>query len=400
MTADGALVLGGDYRALGIVRSLGRRGIPVWVVVGKDRLAGYSRYASRRIELPDASDEQLAEWLVALSDRHGLDGWTLFPSAEETAWMVSRYHAMLSKAFRLTTSPCEIYSGAVDKARAYRLASDLGVGAPRTWTPLSLDELLALDVPYPVILKPTLRLESNPFTDQKAWRVEHAGELSDQYKRALTYARASEIMVQEIIPGVGENQLAFGSVCDEGHVVGWVTARRTRQYPADFGRASTFVETIHDPEVADAATQLIAALGVSGLVEVEFKRDARDGALKLLDINARAWGWHSIGAAAGVDFPYLAWRVAHGELLDTTQGVAGVRWIRMSTDIPAAFNDILHHRTTVGSYLRSVRRPLEGPIAARDDRVPALLDMPLLARRLLKRRMTTRRAAPTSQTTK
>ena len=28
----GALILGSDYKALGIVRSLGRHGIPVWVL--------------------------------------------------------------------------------------------------------------------------------------------------------------------------------------------------------------------------------------------------------------------------------------------------------------------------------------------------------------------------------
>ena len=36
-------------------------------------------------------------------------------------------------------------------------------------------------------------------------------------------------------------------------------------------------------------------------LEIEFKRDIRDGRPKLLDINARAWGWHSIGARAGVE---------------------------------------------------------------------------------------------------
>src|SRR5919109_2550401 len=49
---EGALVIGGDYRALGVVRSLGRRGIPVWVVTNEHRVATASRYALRCFHWP------------------------------------------------------------------------------------------------------------------------------------------------------------------------------------------------------------------------------------------------------------------------------------------------------------------------------------------------------------
>jgi hypothetical protein len=45
--AKGALVLGGDYGALTVVRSLGRHGIPVWVLTQKQKIAATSRYARR-----------------------------------------------------------------------------------------------------------------------------------------------------------------------------------------------------------------------------------------------------------------------------------------------------------------------------------------------------------------
>src|SRR5438034_1378021 len=44
MRANGAIVIGGDYGALGVVRSLGRRGIPVWVLTNEHRVATASRY--------------------------------------------------------------------------------------------------------------------------------------------------------------------------------------------------------------------------------------------------------------------------------------------------------------------------------------------------------------------
>ena len=48
----GALILGADYRALGVARSLGRRGVPVWVIRdGDDALAARSRYALSLIHI-------------------------------------------------------------------------------------------------------------------------------------------------------------------------------------------------------------------------------------------------------------------------------------------------------------------------------------------------------------
>jgi predicted ATP-grasp superfamily ATP-dependent carboligase len=305
--------------------------------------------------------------------------------------MVSRNHFRLEERYRLTTSPWEFYLPAVDKRCLHRHAKAVGVDAPRTITPRSRADVERLDILFPAILKPAYRIEHNAFTDDKAWRVDDRASMLAAYDRASQLVDAPLVMIQELIPGDGEQQLAFGAVCDEGDVRAWVTARRTRQYPADFGRASTFVETIDCPEVAEAAKTLLAALKLSGLVEVEFKRDPRDGRYKLLDVNARAWGWHSIGAAAGTDFAYLAWRIAQGEPVEFTEGRSGVRWVRLTIDAPVTVKALAAHPSSWSKYLRSLRAPIEGPIAARDDLAPGLIDMPLLGMRVAVR--TRRRAA-------
>src|SRR5205823_461942 len=115
-------------------------------------------------------------------------------------------------------------------------------------------------------------------------------------------------------------QFSFAALCRDGRPLASVVARRTRQWPRDFGRASTYVETIDAPEVEEVARAVLAALRFAGLVEVEFKRDPRDGRLKLLDINPRAWGWHTLGARAGVDFAYLLWRMLNGEDVPELRG--------------------------------------------------------------------------------
>ena len=384
MNDKGALVVGGDYRGLGIVRSLGRQGIPVWVVQYGETLAGYSRYARRRLRWPESTEAGQISYLLDLADEHDLKGWVLFPTTEETAWLISRNHAALSTKYRLTTSPWSEYSVAANKHLAYRRAESLGIDVPRTWYPGSMAEVAQLDLEFPVILKPAVRITHNDFTDAKAWRIEDRGALLARYESACKLLPAHEVMIQEVIDGGGEHQLAFAAACRNGEALGFVTARRTRQYPIDFGRASTFVETIDRPDIVEPSLRLLASLRLTGLVEFEYKHDPRDGRMKLLDVNARSWGWHSLGSAAGVDFAHVAWRDARGESVTPTQGRPGVRWVRLAIDLPVSAREIVAGRLSVRPYLRSLRPPIEGPIAAFDDPLPWLMDLPLLVGRAAK----------------
>ena len=372
----GALVLGGDYKALGIVRSLGRHGIPVWVLRDEHVIASSSRYCRRAIDWPAAGDPERVAFLLRLGAQNGLTGWALFPTDDETAAFLARNQEELAPRFAITTPPWETLRWAYDKRLTYRRAGEIGVAHPHTYYPQDRAEVAAMDIAYPAILKPAIRAEQNRFTMSKAWRVDDRDSLLARYDEAAQLLDPSLIMVQELIPGVGTDQLSYAALCRDGQPIASVVARRTRQWPMDFGRASTFVETIDDAEVEGSATRVLATLGFTGIVEVEFKRDPRDGQLKLLDINPRAWGWHSLGRAAGVDFAYLLWLMLSGEELPRIRGRAGVRWVRALTDVPTVLGEIRAGRLSVGAYLRSIRRPIEFAILAADDPVPALIEVP------------------------
>jgi predicted ATP-grasp superfamily ATP-dependent carboligase len=93
----GALVLGANYRGLGMVRSLGRRGAPVWVALTDEhRVACASRYVRRTIRCPSAGDERAAA-LVALARREGLSDWVLFPTDDETGLFLARHAGVLER---------------------------------------------------------------------------------------------------------------------------------------------------------------------------------------------------------------------------------------------------------------------------------------------------------------
>ena len=63
----------------------------------------------------------------------------------------------------------------------------------------------------------------------------------------------------------------------DGGGVASMVARRRRQHPPEFGRASTFVETTDLPLLETFSERFLRAIGYYGLVEVEYKLDRRDG---------------------------------------------------------------------------------------------------------------------------
>jgi D-aspartate ligase len=379
---EGALVTGADYRGLGIVRSLGRRGIPVWVLKRDEQMLGAaSRYALRSLSCPSFTDDQKpVDFLVDLAIKEGLTGWALFPTTDESVTLIAHHHQLLAKYYRLTTPPWDVVRWACDKRLAYRLAANLGIAQPWTFCPRNREELAALECSFPLILKPAMRLGFNRLNRDKAWRVEDRASLLARYDEACKLLAPEMLMVQEVLPGWGEAQFSYAALCQDGCPLASIVARRTRQFPMDFGRFSTYVETVEElQQVVEPAVRLLAAMRFTGLIEVEFKRDPRDGKFKVLDMNPRAWGWHTLCGRAGVDFPYLAWLLAKGESVPQTRGRAGERWIRMGADLPMAIQEILRGRLSFWSYIKSLRGSLECAMFAWDDPVPGLLGLPLFA---------------------
>jgi predicted ATP-grasp superfamily ATP-dependent carboligase len=372
----GALVLGGDYKVLGIVRSLGRHRIPVWVLEDEHLLARWSRYAVRTLPWQGLSEPAQVERLLELGRRHRLDGWMLVPASDESAALIARNHDALGEMYGMTVPRWDVFRWAYDKRLTYGLAATVGVDHPRTSYPRSREDVLRFDGGYPAILKPAIRPLANRFTMAKAWRVEDRSDLLARYDDACSLVDPASIMIQELIPGGGESQLSYAALCRNGRPLASVVVRRTRQWPMDFGRASTYVESIDDPDVERSARRLLDALGLDGLAEVEFKRDPRDGRLKLLDVNPRVWGWHTLGSRVGVDFAYLLWRMTNGAPVPQRQGRPGVRWVRALTDVPTVIGEIRAGRLSVRDYVASLRGPIELAVLALDDPLPALMEVP------------------------
>jgi D-aspartate ligase len=384
-SAKGAIVLGGAHGSLAIARSLGRRGIPVWLITADNPLASFSRYVERSFHWSGPRDEGALDFLVDLARRHDVHGWVLFSGSDEDVQFVARNHAGLGVHFTLTSLAWDQLRWAADKQLMNARADELAIARPRTWYPESSGALTAHGISFPAVIKPSLREGRNRFVDAKAWRVAEERTLLARYQEAKSLVGADRIMVQELIPGDGMGQFSYAALWHRGKPIASLVARRRRQFPVTFGYTSTFVETLEQPQIEADACRFLASLDYSGLVEMEFKYDARDGRHKILDVNARAWTWIAIGAAAGIDFPTLQWRLAAGEEIAPLRGRSGVRWLYFSRDLAAAVCEMLAGRLSPLTYLDALRPPFASATFAWDDPLPALLDLPLSAVRVARR---------------
>lgn len=375
----GAVVVGGDYQGLGIARSLGRRGVPVCVIDDERGITRFSHFARHSVRVEDLRDQERAvDSLLRVGDRLQLNGWILYPTREELVAALSRHREKLETQFRVPTPGWETIRWAWDKRNTYALSDRLGIAIPRTWYPRTLDEVASIPEELPVVIKPAIKEHFFYKTHKKAWRADTRAELVGLFQKASALTGPGEIMVQELIPGDGSHQFAYCAFFKAGRAVGSMVVRRQRQHPREFGRASTFVETIDQPILEQLSERFLRAIEYYGLVEVEFKLDPRDGRYKLLDVNARTWGYHALGGRAGVDFPYLLYADQLGLDPNPCRARTGVRWIRLVTDLPAAGLEMLAGQLAWKDYWRSLRSIDVEAVFSRDDPLPGLIELALV----------------------
>jgi D-aspartate ligase len=382
----GGVVIGGDYQGLGIARSLGRRGIPVCVIDDETSIARASRYVRNVVRVPDLrTEDSLLEALDIARRRLGLSGWVLFPTRDETVAAIAANRDALRHDFRVPTPDLASVRRAWDKRETYRLARELCIPIPRTWFPRAEADLAAIDTDAPAVVKPAIKEHFFYASREKAWRADGREELVSSFRRAAGIVDEGEVIIQEMIPGGGEEQYAYCAFFRDGRAVASMTVRRRRQHPSDFGRASTYVETISMPELTEPSVRFLSAIGYYGLVELEYKRDPRDGAFKLLDVNARTWGYHTLGVAAGVDFPYLLFCDQTATGVQEVHARPGIRWIRLATDVPNAVRDIRAGTLRTRDYLRSLRGVDTEAVFCLRDPLPGLYEVALLPYLAVKR---------------
>lgn len=382
----GALIAGGHFLSLGAVRNLNRHGVPVWVIDSELSVCRFSNRVARFVRCPPSADEaETLAFLETLAIAEGLQGWVLFPSTDEYVRIFSQQRERLGRHFNVTTPAWEAIRHLYDKRLTAQLAARTGVPAPATWVPADGRNLDDLPIRFPVVVKPAVSTRLSAVTKKKAYRADDQVELRRIWTTVAGIIDPAEILVQELIPGKAEQLYSYVGLFRDGLPVAGLAARRLRQHPMDFGRASTYVETADVPELAPLATRLLQDIAYTGLAEVEFMYDRVDGRFELLEVNPRIWGWHSIAVRAGLHLPHLAYLAALERWDEITVEVArtpspppGVKWIRMVTDLPTALQEMAAGRLSLRKYLSSFSGAVEFAVFSPSDPLPFIADVLLI----------------------
>jgi predicted ATP-grasp superfamily ATP-dependent carboligase len=110
-----------------------------------------------------------------------------------------------------------------------------------------------------------------------------------------------EFLLMEYIEGADDQLSSYYTYLDaDGQPLFHFTKRVIRRYPINQGMTCYHI-TDHNDEVRELSLRLFQQAGLRGVANAEFKRDARDGALKLIECNARFTAANGLVAESGFD---------------------------------------------------------------------------------------------------
>jgi D-aspartate ligase len=290
-----------------MVRALGLAGLPSAFFGPPEYSARFSRHV--RTVLPWADEWRCQDEIVAALLRFAQsqdEPPVLYPQTDAAVLMASRRRNELDQAYRFVLADGELIEQLVDKSRFQALAERHGLPVPpaQRLRPGGGRSPPALDVPFPVIVKPVRRGGDWTATGEtgKALRVGGEDDWVAVWPRLA--GLSSDLLIQQCVPGLESAIESYHAyVDDSGAVAGEFTGRKIRTFPPRYGYSSS-VEITDLPDVAELGRGVLATVRLQGVAKVDFKRD-ESGRLHLLEINPRFNLWHHPAAVAGVNLPAL-----------------------------------------------------------------------------------------------
>lgn len=371
---------------LGILRNLGPAGIPVIALDHDPHAMGLaSRYAlpvlcrDPRHEGEEALVEDL-ERLGSALPRRGV----LFPAFDDHVWALSRHAGRLGRWFHVPLSPWDRMATVEEKELQLKAALEAGVDLPVTAFVHGPGDLEAAGAAmrYPALFKPVRPQEMRRRFGFKVMLVPGPADLAAVYERARV---CGPLILQEVVPGGDEAFFTCGAYHDAASKpLGTFVSRKLRQHPRGFGEAR-IAESHWVDEVAETALRLLAHLSFHGVSNTEFKRDPRDGRLKLMEVNARHWLHHPLATAAGVNLSLIAYNDALGRPVEGTRQTDGVRWLDLSHELRDSLAELYRGDLGFGTFLEGYRNARVDAVFSLRDPLPALRMITEKAGRILHR---------------
>jgi len=375
------------HGGLGVIRSLGRLGVPVYGVhEGRWAPAAGSRYLAGRFFWPPLSGQQppdqetpdqaerIGAGLLELAARIGRPA-VLLPTDDAAAIFLAEHGDPLREAFLFAEPPADLPRQLAGKYSLFQLGQELGVPSPRAMLAGSVMEAayFAALTGFPVIGKLTAPWRHRSGPGRPALRstmIIRTPEELRQVVRDCARGHAG-LMLQEYLPGgPGQDWFFHGYCAASGRCAPAFTGVKDRSYPAHAGLTS-LGRAVPNAALRDQCTGLLGRLGYRGIADLDLRFDPRDGQYKLLDCNPRLGAQFRLFTdRAGVDVARAAYLDLTGQPIAPREMVSGRRFLVENYDPLGAVSYLRRGELGPRSWAASMRGIDETAWFARDDLRP------------------------------
>lgn len=310
MFSNGVLIAEGyNPVILPILRSLEKRNIDTGVMTNFPvHISRFSKYCQKQFLVPSTSlEKEYAQAVEKIVKNNKFDMY--FPLSEWSLLPISKNRGRLAPYVKLPIASHDSILGCFDKRSTLELAVANGVPIPQTRFVNNSAELklAAQEMSYPCVVKPRWSMvwKKDRAFHRRGGFVNSASELIATYNSIHQYFPYP--LIQEYVPGVN---YSVAAVYNKGKPRAFCCIKVHRAWPRTGGNSCYRESALLDPRMKMYAEKLLETLNWHGIAEVEFRLDPRDNIPKLMEINPRFWGSLCVAVKAGVDFPYLLYKIA------------------------------------------------------------------------------------------
>ena len=308
-TSTPVLLLGGRENALSIARRFGRIGITVRASGASDRWALYSKYCAEPFPVPrDVNYQDYWAQLLLSGNHPHLGGHLLIACNDQAIEFIASNYRELKQSYVLMEASPKLQHSFLNKKQTLELAREAGLSAPQFWPVSKLADLHKIrhELQFPIIIKPTLSHQFQSVFGCKLFIIESD---FDELVQKVTQAwdQGLEVMITEMIPGPDSALTSYYTYAGKtGEFLFDYTKCVIRRYPMTHG-GGCYHKSKWLPETAQMGRKFFKDAGLKGFGNIEFKRDPRDGLLKIIECNCRFTAAQELAVRSGVPIDFIVY---------------------------------------------------------------------------------------------
>lgn len=359
------------HGALGIVRSLGRLGVPVYGIDADPWAPAFSsRYCRGKavFSFENGSAKKAVSSLLEFGNRIGHHP-LLIPTTDPGAIWVAEHAGELSQEFRFPRQDRQLASCLCDKSRMQRLAAKCGVPVASSVVPTCRGDLLAFieTANFPVMVKALDDAKLRRKLGATKFVVQHSHGLLDLFDKVDDGGNPG-LMLQEYIPG--EDWMFNGYFDENSDCLFGITGKKIRRFPVNTGVTSLGI-CLRNDMVENTTRQFMKAIGYRGILDIGYRLDYRTGEYKVLDVNPRiGCTFRLFVDSAGADVARALYWDLTGQPVAKGEALEGRKWIVEDFDLISSFRHWRDRGLNLRQWMKSLGGIQETACFALDDPLP------------------------------